>query len=280
MGARLPDLSGKTILITGGGRGIGKGISLAFADAGATVGIIEHPESPVAEQTAALLRDQGAGGLLLSYDLSDTDGLADLADKAWTRLDGIDILVNNAGISYLERFNEVSVDRWRHLMRVNLDAPFFLAQRISEHMIAGGRRGRIINFTSKNALVSEAGLVHYNASKAALDLVTQTLAVELAEHGITVNSIAPGIIDTQMAEDFALDRERFIPYYKQHIPLGRAGSVDEVAGAVLFLASDTASYMTGSRIVIDGGVLSSQVPRLQFMPPYRNSLRTQSRAAE
>jgi NAD(P)-dependent dehydrogenase (short-subunit alcohol dehydrogenase family) len=265
-------LGGRTALITGAGRGIGREIALVFADAGADVAIVEHPEQDTAADVADAIRQRGRKGESYLQDLARTQDLTGLVDRVAEDFGAIDIVVNNAAISFLEHFNQISVERWRTLMAVNVDAPFFIAQRAAEHMIAGNRPGRIINMSSKNGLVAEAGLTHYNTSKGAIELLTQSLAVELGGHGITVNAIAPGVIDTQMASDFPLDWERFRPYHREHVPLGRYGTVADCAAVALFLASPAAGYITGQHIVVDGGVLANQIPRLQFMPPYHTTL--------
>lgn len=266
------DLDGEIALITGAGRGIGREIALTFARAGADVAIVEHPECDTAPDVVHAIRAEGRRAELYPQDLAHTSELGALVDHVVDDFNGIDIVVNNAAISALEHFNQITVERWHNLMAVNVDATFFIAQRAAEHMIAGERHGRIINLSSKNGLVAEAGLAHYNASKGAVELLTQSLAVELGGHGITVNAIAPGVIDTQMASDFPLDWERFRPYHREHVPLGRYGTVAECAEVALFLASPAAGYITGQHIVVDGGVLANQIPRLQFMPPYQTTL--------
>jgi len=153
------------------------------------------------------------------------------------------------------------------VMAINTDAVFFLSQAVSERMIAAGTSGRIINTSSVNGLVAEAGLADYNASKGAIEMITKSLAIELGAHGITVNSLCPGMIATEIAEDFPL-AEGFEDYFCQHIPLGhRFGTVEDCVGAVIFLASPAGSYVTGQNIVVDGGILCEQVPRLPFMKP-------------
>ena len=159
-------------------------------------------------------------------------------------------------------------------MAVNLDAVFFLTQRVAEHMIAAGIKGRIINLSSKNGFVAEAALAHYNASKGGLELLTQSLAIELGEHGITVNTIAPGVIETEIHGEFDIDFEKFVPYYREHIPLeGRWGTIADCVGIAVMLAAPAGAYITGQHIINDGGVLADQLPRMQFMPKYRNTIR-------
>ena len=266
------DLTGRTALVTGAAGGLGRAFAVALAEAGADLVLTDLPGAGGLGETAALVRACGRGALVVEQDLSDTAALHRFADRVREQAGPLRILVNNAGTAALERFNEITPESWYRVMRVNLDAVFFLTQRIAEHMVADGVPGRIVNITSKNALVAEAGLAHYNASKAAVDLLTQTLAVELAPHGITVNSIAPGMVDTPIDGEFSFDREAFEAEYRRHIPLGRYARPEECASALLLLAGDGGTYLTGTRIVVDGGVLADQMPRTAFMPPYRTSL--------
>lgn len=267
------DLTGKTALVTGGSRGIGRGMALALAEHGADVAIVYRSAEQEANEAVEEIRGLGRRAWIYQQDLAKTDELHALADRVWANTGPIDILVNNAGLAYLERFNQITPEHWRRVMAVNLDAVFFLTQRIAEHMISAGIKGRIINLSSKNGLVAEAGLAHYNASKGALELLTQSLAIELGEHGITVNSVAPGVIDTDIVGEFEIDFERWGPYCNEHIPLnGRLGSVEECVGIAVMLAAPAGAYITGQHIVNDGGVLAQQMPRMQFMPPYKNTL--------
>ena len=273
MGADRFNLTGLTTLVTGGSRGIGRGIALGLAEHGADVGIVYRSAEDEAKTICDDIRKLGRKAWMYKQDLADTEALADLADKVWTEMGKVDVLVNNAGMAYLERFNDITLDHWRKVMAVNVDAVFFLTQHIAERMIAAGLKGRVINLSSKNGFVAEAGLAHYNASKGAIELMTQSLAIELGEHGITVNTIAPGVIETEIGGEFDIDFERFVHYYKEHIPLeGRWGTVEECVGAAVFLASSAGSYMTGQHMIIDGGVLADQLPRMQFMPPYKNTI--------
>ncbi len=262
------DLTGKVALVTGGSRGIGAGISVALAEAGADLAILFRSRRGEAESLAAKVREMGRRCELLQYDLSDLDGLGGVVTEVVGKLGRLDILINNAGIAHLLRFDKVDRDVMDLTFRVNTFAPFFLAQQAARHMIERGEGGRIINIGSTNGIVAEALLAPYNASKGALELITRSLAVELAPHKITVNNVNPGLIETEIGEDFDLDPE-FERYATEHIPLGRWGTPDEIAGAVVFLASEAGRYTTGQSIVIDGGLTSDQFPRLQFFQDER-----------
>ena len=268
------DLTGKTALVTGGSRGIGRGIAVALAEHGADVAIVYRSAEDAAKSVADQVRDLGHQAWVYQQDLSEIEQLHGLADRVWGEAGRIDILVNNAGVAYLERFNEITIAHWRRVLTVSVDAVFFLTQRVAEHMIAAGVPGRIINLSSKNGFVAEAGLAHYNTAKGAVELLTRSLAVELGPHGITVNSICPGIIETEIGGEFDIDWERFSAYYQEHIPLqGRFGNVEDCVGVAVFLASQAGAYVTGQHVINDGGVLADQVPRMQFMPAYRNTVK-------
>lgn len=260
------DLTGKVALVTGGSRGIGRGIAIGLAEHGADVGIVYRSATREAEEVVAAIGKLGRRARAWRQDLGQLEELPGLAEQVWADFGRVDILVNNAGMAYFEAFDEITIEHWRRTMAVNLDSVFFLTQQIARRMIAGGIKGRIINLSSKNGFVAEAGLAHYNASKGGMELLTQSLAIELGAHGITVNTIAPGIIETEIAGEFHLPQE-FFDYYKEHIPLEhRWGQVEDCVGAAVFLASRAGAYMTGQHLVIDGGVLCEQVPRLKFMP--------------
>jgi len=261
------DLTGKTALVTGGSRGIGRGIAIGFAQHGANVAIVYRSAEREARKVVAGIQALGRRGWVYRQDLGELGGLPAFAERVWDDCGPVDILVNNAGMAYLEPFSEITVEHWRQVMAVNLDAVFLLTQQIARRMMAAGVKGRIINLSSKNGFVAEAGLAHYNASKGALELLTRSLAIELGAAGITVNTIAPGIIETEIAGEFHLPPQ-FFDYYKEHIPLEhRFGQVEDCVGAAIFLASPAGGYMTGQHLIIDGGVLCEQVPRMQFMKP-------------
>ncbi|MEV0787168.1 SDR family oxidoreductase [Streptomyces sp. NPDC050423] len=266
------DLTGRTAVVTGAARGLGRSFAVGLAEAGADLVLVDLPGAEGVAETAAEVEALGRRCRTYGQDLADVEALPGFVDAVRAETGPLHILVNNAGTAALERFNEITPASWSHIMRVNVDAVFFLSQRIAEHMTADSVAGRIITITSKNALVAEAGLAHYNASKAAAQLLTETLAVELAPHGITANTLAPGMVETPIDGEFPFDREAFESAYRQRIPLGRYARPDECVGALLLLASDAGAYLTGARIVVDGGVLADQMPRMRFMPPYRNTI--------
>ncbi|MFE4453967.1 SDR family NAD(P)-dependent oxidoreductase [Streptomyces sp. NPDC056796] len=266
------DLTGRTAVVTGAARGLGRSFAVGLAEAGADLVLVDLPGAEGIAGTAAAVEALGRRCRTYGQDLADIEALEAFADTVRAEAGPLHILVNNAGTAALERFNEITPASWSHIMRVNVDAVFFLSRRVAEHMTADSVAGRIVTITSKNALVAEAGLAHYNASKAAAQLLTETLAVELAPHGITANTLAPGMVETPIDGEFPFDREAFESAYRERIPLGRYARPDECVGALLLLASDAGAYLTGSRIVVDGGVLADQMPRMRFMPPYRSTV--------
>ena len=187
------DLTGRIALITGGSRGIGRGIAIGMAEHGADVAIVYRSAEAEAASAAEAIRKLGRRAWTYQQDLAETDKLATLAERVWKDCGRIDILVNNAGMAYLERFEDISLEHWRRVLAINLDAVFVLSQSIARRMVEAEIKGRIINLSSKNGFVAEAGLAHYNASKGGIELLTQSLAIELGAYGITVNTIAPGI---------------------------------------------------------------------------------------
>lgn len=260
------DLTGKRALVTGGSRGIGRGIALGLADLGADVVIVYRQAEEEAAQVVAEVRARGRKAGAYRHDLADAAGISALVERVWSEAGPLDILVNNAGLAFLEPFDRVTLESWQATLDVNVRAPFFLSQQAAVRMIARRRGGRIINISSTNGFQAEAHLAPYNASKGALEMLTKSLAIELAPHRITVNSVAPGLIETEIGDDFEV-AEGFWDYLTEHIPLGRMGTPAECVGAVALLASEAGAYITGQTIVVDGGILCEQIPRLKFGPP-------------
>lgn len=248
-------LSGKKALITGAAQGIGQGIAETFALEGAELFLLDVKGDELRETAEAL---RGRTSARLEYavcDLSDPDAALAVAEQAWSALNGFDILINNAGIAFREPFTGIPLERWKKVMDVNVQSMFVLSQAAANRMIERGKGGAIVNMTSKNGLAGSSMLAHYNASKGAVVLLTQSMAVELAPHGIRVNAVAPGFIDTPL--DRKLKQQDQTLDLTARTPMGRLGTVQEVANVFLFLASDDASYITGATIPVDGGHLAN-----------------------
>lgn len=245
------DLDDRTVLVTGAARGIGRGIALASAEAGARVFLVDV-DLAGAEDTARTIVCLGGSALASYCDVSDVASRDAALDAAARSPFGTpDILVNNAGVQVVGDPLTLNEDAWRQTLAVNLEAPFRLTQSLAREWVARGVDGAVVN------IASIAGRVHfplhaaYSASKAALRALTGALALELAPHGIRVNAVAPGHIDTAMslvARDPIARAERL-----REIPLARLGTPDDVASVVVYLASRRAAYVTGQTVTVDGG---------------------------
>ena len=243
------DLSGRTALVTGGNRGIGRAIAGTLARAGADVAVFARsPES--VERTAAELSRGGVRSIGLVGDVGDPGDV----ERAWTEVvasfAGIDILVNNAGITRDNLLLRMKPEEWDEVLRVNLAGAFHWCRLAVRPMIRK-RWGRVINMASIVGLTGNAGQTNYAASKAGLIGFSKSLAAEVASRGVTVNVVAPGFIETEMTA--ALD-DRARAAYEERIPAGRLGSAQDVADLVLFLASPLSDYITGQVICVDGGL--------------------------
>ena len=244
----------KHVLVTGGARGLGFEIARHFSQAGATLHLFDVDAELLARAAKQL---QGEKACLFTYhvDVSQREQVEQGVAAAEARAP-IDILINNAGIARETAFLRIEEREWREIIDVNLTGMFFVAQAVCRAM-AARRRGIVINMASKNGLAGEAGYAHYNASKGGVILLTKTMALELAHLGIRVNAICPGYIQTPMSQE--IDSPAFVEdFVNRFIPLGRPGSVEDVAPAFLFVASEAAAFMTGQILVLDGGQLSGQ----------------------
>jgi 2-dehydro-3-deoxy-D-gluconate 5-dehydrogenase len=253
--AELLDLSGKTAIVTGGSMGIGAGIVERLHEAGAAVVIADLDLETGLALAEQLNASRSGSALAVQTDVgrrADTDTMVSAAVE---RFGGLDILVNNAGIYPFAPFLEMDAELFEHVLRVNLVGVFTAMQTAAKQMIAQGRGGKIINVSSIDALhPSMVGLAHYDASKHGVWGLTKNVALELAEYGIAVNALAPGAIATPGASGGAVDPD-VLRETEQRIPMHRMGLPDDMGRVALFLASGLSSYLTGSQIVADGGML-------------------------
>lgn len=246
------DLSGKSALVTGGSRGIGRACCLLLARAGASVAVNYRVESPSAELLVDEIESAGGEAFALAADVTQRADAEMLVDETVSRFGSIDILVNNAGIWKGSPIEEMSDTEWHEMLAVNLTGVFNCTRAVVPPM-KEVRAGRIINISSTAGQRGEAFCSHYAATKGALISFTKSLAVELAPHGILVNCVAPGWVVTDMTRDDLLGARR--ESILQTIPLSRAGTPDEIAGAVLYLASDLATFVTGEVLNVNGGAV-------------------------
>jgi NAD(P)-dependent dehydrogenase (short-subunit alcohol dehydrogenase family) len=236
-------------IVTGGNSGIGRASVVALAEAGYDIGFTWHREEERAQDTIREVEQHRRRAHARRADLHDVEGGARTVEELADVLGGIDVLVNNAGYGTSEPFLDISLEDWRGVIEVNLTAPFVLTKLAARRMIDSGTRGRIINITSVHEHIPLEGSGPYTASKHGLGGFTKVAALELGEHGITVNAVAPGQTATRMT-----GQEDQEPAPSEGIPLRRAGDAREIAAVVAFLASDPAGYITGESIVVDGGL--------------------------
>jgi NAD(P)-dependent dehydrogenase (short-subunit alcohol dehydrogenase family) len=247
-------LDGRVALVTGGSRGLGLGIALALAHAGADIGIVGRSDATL-EDAAALIRGTGHAGLAIRADLADNDAPAAVVRQALDHFGRLDILVHAAGVNIRQPATAFTLSQWATVMRLNVEAAFFLALAAEPTMRAQAH-GRIICVTSIAAGLAIPNTSVYGMSKAALQQMVRALALEWAPHGITVNALAPGRFWTAMT-DAVFSNARAHASAVSVIPAGRPGVPADLAGAAVLLASDASAYVTGQAITVDGGWTAS-----------------------
>ena len=245
------DLSGRTAVVTGGSRGIGRAIVLRLATQGADVAFSYHGNAAAAEATAEEVRALGRTALPVNADVSQPESAETLVREALDALGKVDILVNNAGITRDDLIMRMGIDAWREVLETNLFGAFYTLKAVTRPMLKA-RSGRIINITSVSGQAGQMGQANYSSAKAGLIGLTKAAARELASRGITVNAVAPGFVLTELTQDLP---EALQAQISERTPLGRFGTPQEIADAVAFLASDEAAYITGQVLAVDGGLV-------------------------
>ncbi len=244
------DFAGRVVLVTGAGRGIGRAVAEAFAEAGATV-VLAARSRPELEATAAGIASRGGAATVQPVDISDPRAGEALAANVLARLGRIDVLVNNAGTSARQLALEVTEEVWDRLYAVNVRGLFFLTRAVGRAMVAR-RSGAVVNIGSVAQAVARREMVAYASSKGAVAQMTRVLAAEWAPYNVRVNCVAPGYVRTPLTEP-VFRRPGFLDEVRARTPMGRVAEPAEIAGPVLFLASDLASFITGQTLFVDGG---------------------------
>lgn len=246
----MSGLNGKCAIVTGGGRGIGRAISLNLAEHGADVAVVDLLVAE-ANETSKQVEAMGRKSVGIMCDIADPEDVERMFKTAVEALGGVHILVNNAGITRDGLLMRMSDEDWNSVIKVNLTGAFNCCRAASKHFMKQ-RFGRIVNISSVVGIMGNAGQANYCASKAGIIGLTKSVAKELASRGITANAVAPGFIDTEMTRAMP---EKARSVLMSMVPLGRAGAGDDIANLVAFLASDDADYITGQVINVDGGMV-------------------------
>ena len=237
-------------IVTGSDSGIGQAVATLLAVEGFDVGLTRHRDSAGIEETATAVRERGQRAFVEGFDAASPDA-GEVVDRLADQLGGLGVLVNVAGTGHRDKVVDLTFEKWREVVATDLDGPFVCSQHAARRMIAADRGGRIINVTSVHEHVPRLGAAAYCSAKAGLGMLTKVMALELGEHAITVNSVAPGEISTEMT---GMDESEAHHQARPGNPLGRPGHVNEVASLVGFLASPRAAYVTGASLTVDGGL--------------------------
>ena len=244
-------LDSKVAIVTGAARGIGRAIALRFAQEGACVAVVDLREDE-GHETVRLIEAAGGQAMFAHTDVSDKDQVQAMVDTVVKQWGTIHILVNNAGICPFEDFLEMSEAMWDQVLDVNLKGYFLCSQAVAKVMVEQGVKGRIIAVSSISSEFGGSSQAHYCASKAGINLLVKSMAISLGPYGITCNAVLPGTVETDINRE-ALADPAVRDYWSKRAPLGRLGQPDDIAGPVLFFASDGSDWCTGSMLVVDGG---------------------------
>lgn len=257
----MKGLKGKNALITGASSGIGQAIAIRLAQEGCNIAINYRKSEAEAEDTEEMAMQQACGqvencgvkSLLIQGDVSKEDDILNMMNTVIDEFGGLDILINNAGIQTECPSHEISTEEFDKILSVNLRGAFLCARETIKHLLSQNRSGTIINISSVHEMIPRPLYLSYSISKGGMENLTKTLALEYAKQGIRVNAIAPGATITPINQDWVENPDKKA-VVESHIPIGRAGTAEEMAAAVAFLASDEAAYITGQTLFIDGGL--------------------------
>jgi 3-oxoacyl-[acyl-carrier protein] reductase len=244
-------LAGRVALVTGGSRGIGRAITIHLAQQGASVAFTYREQADAANDVVRSVSDGGGRALAAACDIRREDDVNQFVQRVTSELGPVDILVNNAGIARDSPIVFLDRAKWDDVLGTNLDGAYLCIRAVVRGMMVR-KWGRIINLSSASGVAGLPGQAAYAASKAAVVGLTRALSLELAPHNVLVNAVTPGLIGTEMVQGLKLETRDVL---LRDIPLGRAGTLDEVAAVIAFLASDAASYITGQNIGVDGGLV-------------------------
>lgn len=245
-------LKGRTVLITGSGRNIGRALALAFAGAGANVVVNGHRDRQAIESVAEEARALGVKALPLIADVADDQAVERMVDEASTRLGRIDIAISNVGVRDTRPLLDITPELWRSVINTNLNAAFYLARSVLPGMKRNGW-GRIIHIAGRTGFFPKAERAHVGTSKSALHALAKSIALEFGPFGITANTVAPGVIDTERSESTHPGFEEEFKRRSAQMPVRRLGTPDDVTALCLHLASDASSFMTGQLLHVNGG---------------------------
>jgi 3-oxoacyl-[acyl-carrier protein] reductase len=245
------DLTGKTALVTGGARGLGKAICLNLAAQGADVAFVDIGRPEVAEATVAEIEALGRRAIAIAADVTDPDACVAAVNQVITAWGKLDILVNNAGITRDDLIMRMSIENWKKVMEINLYGAFYMIKAAVRPMLKA-KGGRIVNMASVSGQAGQAGQANYSSSKAGLIALTKVTAKEVGSRGITCNAVAPGVVMTDLTKDM---NPEILDFFVKNTPLQRFATPEDIAAAVTFLVSDEANSITGQVLAVDGGMV-------------------------
>jgi len=251
-------LKNKVALVTGSSSGIGKGIALGLARAGARVIINYRKREKEAKEIANEIKSQGSAVITVCADVADKQQVCNLVNKGWEEFGKIDILVNNSGITRPSSILEMDENDWDEVLDINLKGAFLCTQAVAKKMVDNGIKGKIVNISSVNGFQTEKDCASYNASKGGLNALTQSAGAELGQYGINVNAIAIGVVPGTNIDVNFFENQDEINIILAKTPIGRLGTLEDCANLTVFLASDKSDFIQGEIIVLDGGLTTLQ----------------------